>query len=487
MNVVSTHTIDSTVNGLTRYAIRPELKQWLGRVVPKHIKRSPELLDRVRTAKQLDDELGPKFNKDARKKLHELLDAGEKLLRFVPHGEGASRFSDEVRSVIDWLDAVPEWDRHLKRIDRMSYKDAAMLSAAWHEKLLKLSADADDPDVVEEAEEAMRFDDGCRFVELKGPVALLREGNLMGHCVGGRGYVEAVRMGATRIFSLRDPENRPHATIEVRRNVAIQIKGKGNQRPIDRWAAHVRPFVKDRKWAVHRDGNAIGLVTLDGRTYDHPDEIIDHMAKRPTRHGNSLQGIIPEGAKRILADRRNETSPAHRETLLEIVAMSATVDTPRTDVVVQGPEAAIQRFHHVVSTPILEALSDGLFAGIEESVANYLGAQVDMLLDRIEREPGHLHVIEFAGALPRKSGLLDQMAAFSGRLPRLAKARTLVESARRTNYADISSSIRRQTSPAVARRNESNRSWAHEVSQLRQASPDAIAESRNKFQAGAIL
>lgn len=42
---------------------------------------------------------------------------------------------------------------------------------------------------------------------------LAREGNSMGHCVGG--YCEGVASGESRIFSLRDPKGKSHVTIEV--------------------------------------------------------------------------------------------------------------------------------------------------------------------------------------------------------------------------------------------------------------------------------
>lgn len=40
------------------------------------------------------------------------------------------------------------------------------------------------------------------------------EGKVMQHCVGGRDYIEMATEGDIAIFSLRDPEGRPHVTIE---------------------------------------------------------------------------------------------------------------------------------------------------------------------------------------------------------------------------------------------------------------------------------
>jgi len=89
------------------------------------------------------------------------------------------------------------------------------------------------------------------------------EGNLMGHCVGS--YCESVYSGASEIYSLRDPQNTPHATIEVeggerdtnyepprprqrrkndRWNV-VQIQGKQNQEPIPEYKAMIKEWFEN--------------------------------------------------------------------------------------------------------------------------------------------------------------------------------------------------------------------------------------------------
>jgi len=45
------------------------------------------------------------------------------------------------------------------------------------------------------------------------PESLEYEGVEMGHCVGG--YCSPVERGDVHIYSLRDPKNKPHVTIEV--------------------------------------------------------------------------------------------------------------------------------------------------------------------------------------------------------------------------------------------------------------------------------
>lgn len=136
--------------------------------------------------------------------------------------------------------------------------------------------------------------------------ALKAEGDAMGHCVGD--YCDDVLSGATQIYSLRDAKGRPHVTIEARpqlpnygeikkllgetrtrelqagRHSAMadnmtneerdlmkerglmggsdiaQIKGKGNEKPIDEYLPYVQDFVRSGKWGEVGDLNNTGLL-----------------------------------------------------------------------------------------------------------------------------------------------------------------------------------------------------------------------------------
>lgn len=142
--------------------------------------------------------------------------------------------------------------------------------------------------------------------------ALRNEGDIMGHCVGG--YCEMVHSGKSRIFSLRDGKGMSHVTVEVsppdprvqgttprdfanmiggdllrRYNEAyktadmsversivqspeyqawmkdkpsdiVQIKGKQNRAPVDKYLPYVQDFVKSGKWGDVGDLGNAGLV-----------------------------------------------------------------------------------------------------------------------------------------------------------------------------------------------------------------------------------
>tara|TARA_R110002126_G_scaffold45835_5_gene129630 strand:+ start:9485 stop:11917 length:2433 start_codon:yes stop_codon:yes gene_type:complete len=154
--------------------------------------------------------------------------------------------------------------------------------------------------------------------------ALKLEGDSMGHCVGG--YCQHVLDGETRIFSLRDPKGRSHATIEAMPdkttlykrwikdateeekqsfsayiakkgmndinedltdwgrsigkpistepvyNIA-QIKGKGNARPVEKYDPYTQDFVQSNDWHIVDELQNTGLVDLGNKNYKSMDEI----------------------------------------------------------------------------------------------------------------------------------------------------------------------------------------------------------------------
>lgn len=105
---------------------------------------------------------------------------------------------------------------------------------------------------------------GMRWVELKKRLAadegdeiamkeladqLKYEGDTMAHCVGG--YCDDVASGKSRIFSLRDAQHRPHATIEV---------GKPRRAPEEFYQR--LPYLTQNDWG--RKAGAIRLMDLGG-------------------------------------------------------------------------------------------------------------------------------------------------------------------------------------------------------------------------------
>lgn len=114
----------------------------------------------------------------------------------------------------------------------------------------------------------MKLDEGMEIVQLTTPKALDYESEYMGHCVGQGNYDKGVMRGNIKIYSLRDADGMPHATIEVRVNKKTgeeeiyQCKGKGNRAPVERYRPYIRKFVKKKDFNIVNDLRNIGLIKL---------------------------------------------------------------------------------------------------------------------------------------------------------------------------------------------------------------------------------
>ncbi len=122
----------------------------------------------------------------------------------------------------------------------------------------------------------------------------------MGHCVGG--YGAAVKAGTTKIFSLRNANNLPHATIEVTSDEPtviasvddkqrdmfgddrklpplkiVQIKGRSNKPPVAKYVPYVKEFMEWGNFDVRGGGGLddirnMGLYYKQGKYYNR-DEV----------------------------------------------------------------------------------------------------------------------------------------------------------------------------------------------------------------------
>ena len=156
--------------------------------------------------------------------------------------------------------AVKDWFRYLANnypeqlktgaLNRLSWQEAAQSAVAWHESMR--ANDTSDAEEDEGHREIyMEFGGGVAWWKLTGETCLTREGDLMGHCAAD--YVEDVASGDVTMLSLRDKNNNPHVTIELNENYKedqrgsidlAQIKGKGNQPPVEKYWKYVDELIK---------------------------------------------------------------------------------------------------------------------------------------------------------------------------------------------------------------------------------------------------
>jgi hypothetical protein len=118
--------------------------------------------------------------------------------------------------LLDFLRAHPNYSLGNRRID-----DVVDEVITWHGEAFIATKDPDQEEItVKEGEDlttAVSFADGARIVEILTSAGLAWEGAYMHHCVGRDdvGHPRLLERGQVRIFSYRDPEDRPLATVEV--------------------------------------------------------------------------------------------------------------------------------------------------------------------------------------------------------------------------------------------------------------------------------
>lgn len=202
---------------------------------------------------------------------------------FVP-GPG---LSDEVIMVVDWIAALDRLDPRLAaKRGRIPYEHARSHALRWHAALAARPDGARDGVATDDPaghETALDLGGGWRWVRLASDLALDYEGRRMRHCVGDGAY-DRFR---TDIYSLRDPDNEPHCTLEydVQRRRVQQARGRANGDVPDKYLDGVEAllrFLGPRRmnsrlteFAVTEDGDILRL----SKSHAWPDgtRILSHL------------------------------------------------------------------------------------------------------------------------------------------------------------------------------------------------------------------
>jgi hypothetical protein len=123
---------------------------------------------------------------------------------------------------------------------------------------------------VSDLEVVKEFDDGFFIVRLTTPEKLDEESHKMGHCVGDGAYDKHLEKDEVQIFSLRDPNNNPHATMEVRQDkngskVLYQCKGKQDKTPVRKYMPYIKKYVQQNEIRLTQSPKSTGLIQLGGQ------------------------------------------------------------------------------------------------------------------------------------------------------------------------------------------------------------------------------
>jgi len=175
--------------------------------------------------------------------------------------EGAVAIRSSLPTVLDWM-------RVNRGVDISGWSIPELLDRVFEdhrdEKVAELQAEHDqereglsDRPIIRRGspvpllggdEDLVQFTDGSLIVDLA-YTSLWAEGKSMMHCVGQRkyGHPTQVKEGSARVFSYRNPEGVPKATLAVNRNLqTIQLQGPHNG-PI-----HDKDGAARMAWFMHR-------------------------------------------------------------------------------------------------------------------------------------------------------------------------------------------------------------------------------------------
>jgi hypothetical protein len=269
MQILGASVLDHGIEAVAQRSGRAIVIEWATRVLRRHVRREFSLVKevigdqfekKVVSAMQSDG-----LNEDVQRRILNDWRSGNVKV-YLHNAAATAAFLRRAADTMDWIESLPDNDRRIRRIERMSWKDADEAAIVWHEALAKskFNNNLRMNGVVKAAD----LEDGAFIGKLVTAKALKTEGSMMGHCVGG--YWGRVSSGQTQIYSLRDADGYPHATIELGKTpevnlddgskvrvgtvprpgvnylhvtdsnwVAVQVRGKQNKRPLEKYVQQI--------------------------------------------------------------------------------------------------------------------------------------------------------------------------------------------------------------------------------------------------------
>ena len=164
--------------------------------------------------------------------------------------------------VVDYIAQLPE--REQNKLYKLNFKQLLQKVVNWDEEMEAqvTKAKLDKSNI---GEVIIDFKNGYKFIKLnKTEDSYKYEGNVMGHCVGSNFN----HYQHSDIYSLRDKNNEPHATIEVKKGGVYQIKGKNNKAPIPKYIPYIETLLNKLDIPVYYDGDKIGWNRIRTPEYE---------------------------------------------------------------------------------------------------------------------------------------------------------------------------------------------------------------------------
>jgi ribosomal protein S18 acetylase RimI-like enzyme len=259
----------------------------------------------IQQLREFFGELNPSYQ-TARMLIQNVPDQGYKLIpwlmreitkRNLLDSQQWGHANDIIQQATKWFDWSREHNKPLPEFNRKDFGFEQMQN--WVYEMNNSQAQEGEEGEWPDSQPVYEWPDGWHMDRV-GPNDLAREGELMGHCVGG--YCDVVRSGGTSIYSLRDPKGHPHVTIEVdgdppitqgygettwqpRTVTVVQVQGKQDTEPIpeyrqkvDEWFEHLH----NQGWEVdeqdpEREPEMEYREHERGpQTFEDPDEVIEY-------------------------------------------------------------------------------------------------------------------------------------------------------------------------------------------------------------------
>jgi len=271
-NVLNAQEVARFVDDLAQRTARPELQRWLRGAARRWILKHYDLTDRILRdpvagglvrvrPDSLDDVVPRAYLGEAPAWCVAALARGEEVI--------ALRLCASLRKRLDRVVALLEAELQegcLSALDRLPFEKAE----AWVEKRRReRHTDRRRARIARGAHPVFRTAGGADIVRLTTAESLADEGSRMHHCVGGYGYPQAVARGSCEIYSLRDREGRPRATLEVEEGRVWQVKGFANGAVGAPDRIVLRAFIRGRGFEIEDDRHNLMLRRYDFRCKSH--------------------------------------------------------------------------------------------------------------------------------------------------------------------------------------------------------------------------
>ncbi|MCV9964145.1 PcfJ domain-containing protein [Pararhizobium sp. BT-229] len=238
-----------------------------------------------------------------------------KILAAVRRHEQAMRhvadwFKSAVLENASWLANVDEHGRPKKL---MKYGSLERIFAEADKVMIRKSRGLGRRQLGEGAEEVIAtLEDGYSIVRMLTREALDAESAEMQHCIGHGSYDEYLEAGSrTTLLSLRDRNGRAHATAEIADGRIVQVRGKQNEAPADKYLRLLVGYFAGQKFDFGGFGEGVEgwVACVDGSVHrcdSLPDTL--HVPGDLTLQGSLPKEIVARGDVYLRVDE-GDTPP----------------------------------------------------------------------------------------------------------------------------------------------------------------------------------